>query len=314
MTTINNPVQGIFLLDKPAGISSSWALRRVKGFLKADKAGHTGTLDPLARGMLPICLGEAAKFSQFLLDADKTYQAVLQLGQTSSTGDAAGELSDKNAVPALNTALIEAALAAFRGPIQQIPPMYAAIKHQGRPLYKWARKGIDIERPARNISIHRLTLISFTETTITIEATCSKGTYIRVLAEDIGNALGCGAYLADLYRTEVAPFKAAQMLTFEALELLSPEDIVKNILPIPVTLQHLPVYAMSVSEAERVILGQKLAPRLEVFSPGIYQLICTDGRFIGIGEVMENGVLRAKRMLSPIKAKEYSHENYSRTA
>ncbi|MFN7096807.1 MAG: tRNA pseudouridine(55) synthase TruB, partial [Gammaproteobacteria bacterium] len=186
---------GILLLDKPVGMSSHNALRRIRRLFDIRKAGHTGTLDPLATGLLPICLGEAVKFSQFLLDADKSYRTVAKLGAITTTGDSEGELLQQRAIPTLSRHVIETVLTNFRGEIQQVPSMYSAIKHQGRPLYDWARKGVVVERAARTITIYYLDLIDFDNDTVTLDVTCSKGTYIRSLVEDIGNALGCGAYV-----------------------------------------------------------------------------------------------------------------------
>lgn len=289
---------GIILLNKHKGISSHHALKLVKKLLQVKKAGHTGTLDPLASGMLPICLGEMAKFSQFLLDADKSYRTIMQLGQISTTGDAEGEKIAMQPIPVLNTVMLEQVLEKFRGTITQIPSMYSAIKHQGRPLYEWARQGQTIVRPPRLITIHQLKLIAFTPDTITLDVVCSKGTYIRSLVEDIGKALGCGAYMAELYRTAVMSFHEDQMLSLEDLEAMSYEERHQAILPITAALEHLPICHLTKPLAWQLSQGQKVIfPDL---STGIYQLFWED-QFIGVGIVHTEGILCAKRMLSNIK-------------
>jgi tRNA pseudouridine55 synthase len=290
---MSNNSCGIFLLDKPTGISSHRALQRVKRLFKAEKAGHTGTLDPLASGMLPICLGEAVKFSQFLLDADKAYRTVAKLGAVSSTGDAEGEISGYRLVPPLNTELIESVLTNFRGEIQQVPSMYSAIKHQGRPLYDWARKGHVIERTARLVTIHRLELIEFTENTITLDVVCSKGTYIRSLVEDIGNALTCGAYMQALRRTYVAPFNEIQMQSLDVLE----NTCQPVVLPITDAMQHIPSFHLDLHSALRLMLGQRIPGQQGI--PTVYRVYDENEQFIGIAELTDDGVLRPRRMMSP---------------
>lgn len=208
----------MIILDKPEGLSSNRALQKVKRLLKAEKAGHTGTLDPLASGMLPIGLGRATRLSSFFLEADKTYTTTIQLGELRSTGDAEGECLAEKAVPSLSADLIEEALAKFRGDIDQIPPMFSALKHQGKPLYELARQGIQIERKARTVTIYELTLLGFSHSTIDLRVSCSKGTYIRTLGEEIAQALGTVGYLSALCRDECAGFEASQMVTLEVLE------------------------------------------------------------------------------------------------
>ncbi|NNM60385.1 MAG: tRNA pseudouridine(55) synthase TruB [Legionellales bacterium] len=291
-------IYGIVLLNKSSGASSNRALQQVKRLFQAKKAGHTGTLDPLACGMLPICLGEATKFSHFWLDADKRYEAVLQLGQTSSTGDAEGTLSEKKTIPVLDASAIEKLLSSFRGTISQIPPMYSALKHQGRPLYEWVRNGHVIERAARTITIHRLTLLDFTEDTIRLDVHCSKGTYIRTLAEDIGELLGCGAYLSSLYRISVSPFESSPMYTLTELIDLPQDKLLELVLPVSAALAHVPVKNVVISEAQALLQGKKLSCEAGVEQKGIYQLQTDTGQFIGIGEINDDGVLSAKRMLS----------------
>jgi tRNA pseudouridine55 synthase len=212
------PIDGVLLLDKPQGITSNQALMRVRHLYQADKAGHTGSLDPLATGLLPVCLGEASKFTQYLLEADKVYVTRIRLGVATTTGDAEGEVVAEAAVPALDAAAIEAVLQQFRGEIDQVPSMFSALKKDGRPLYELARKGIEVERPARRITVHRLTLLAVEGNEWTLEAHVSKGTYIRSLAEDIGKVLGCGAHVVMLRRLSLGPFERPAMVTLAQLE------------------------------------------------------------------------------------------------
>ncbi len=210
-------VDGIIVVDKMPGVSSNNILQRVKRVFGAAKAGHTGSLDPLATGVLPVCLGEATKFSRFLLESDKSYRTIVQLGVQTTTGDAEGEVVEERPVRVTRSD-IEAVLAQFRGEIQQVPGMYSALKHNGQPLYKLAREGIEVERPARTVTIHRIELIDFTGTQCVLEVECSKGTYIRTLAEDIGHGLGCLAYVAQLRRIKAGPYEEKDSLTLEQLE------------------------------------------------------------------------------------------------
>ena len=212
-------IDGILLLDKPLDISSNQALQKVRRAFLAAKAGHTGALDPLATGMLPVCLGEATKFSQFLLDADKTYLVTAKLGVRTTTSDADGEVVSTCAVDVNEKQLLEAC-DTFSGPIKQVPSMFSALKHQGKPLYFYARQGIEIDRPARDITIFSLTIIRFENDEVDMEVHCSKGTYIRSLVDDLGQLLGCGAYVSKLHRTGVADYPSEKMVTFEQLEAL----------------------------------------------------------------------------------------------
>jgi tRNA pseudouridine55 synthase len=224
------PVHGVLLLDKPLGLSSNQALQKAKWLLRAEKAGHTGTLDPLASGVLPLCFGAATKFSQLHLDADKTYEAVARLGIKTSTGDAEGEvIADRPvAVTAEDLARVEAQ---FTGPIRQVPPMHSALKKDGKPLYEYARDGIEVERAARDVVIHTLALGRVNDNQIRIRATVSKGTYIRTLGEDIGEALGCGAHLTALRRIATGGFEVSQCVTLEALETMGEEERLARLLP-----------------------------------------------------------------------------------
>ena len=213
---VRRPVNGILVLDKPLGLTSNAALQKVRWLLNAEKAGHTGSLDPLATGVLPLCFGEATKFSQYLLDADKGYETLMQLGATTTTGDAEGDVLERRPVTTGQKEL-EAVLPQFRGPIQQIPPMYSALKKDGQPLYKLARAGEVVERAARSVTILRLELLACTTDKARLQVACSKGTYIRTLVEDIGQVLGCGAYVAELRRTQAGPFNLSQAVSLNSL-------------------------------------------------------------------------------------------------
>jgi len=208
-------IDGIINLDKPLGLSSNQALQKVKYLLQAQKAGHTGALDPLASGVLPLCFGHATKISSFLLDADKRYQATLQLGAITNTGDKEGEVIQQSSVPEFSQQQLQQILELFVGLQEQVPPMHSALKHQGQPLYKLARKGVEVERKARQITIYELNFLNYSEQQLTIDVKCSKGTYIRTLAEDIGQQLGCGAHLAALRRTEAGPFNLSNSCNIE---------------------------------------------------------------------------------------------------
>ena len=253
---VRDLVDGVLLLDKPVGFSSNDALIKAKRVLNAKKAGHTGTLDPFATGLLPLCFGEATKFSQDLLEADKTYDTVVHLGQTTDTGDTEGEVVDTRDV---NVTLeqIHAVLEQFRGPIAQVPPMYSALKRDGKPLYEYARAGITLEREARNVTIHKLELVAYDAPMLTLSVTCSKGTYIRVLGQDIGEALGCGAHLNALRRTQVGPLTMENMITVDAL-MAHPEPL-SLLAPVDALLASFPAIQLTAELAKRFLNGQRLA-------------------------------------------------------
>ncbi|MEZ5479204.1 MAG: tRNA pseudouridine(55) synthase TruB [Thiolinea sp.] len=255
-------LNGILLLDKPLGQSSNKALQEARFLFQAAKAGHTGSLDPLASGLLPVCFGEATKVSAFLLDTDKRYLTTATLGAISSTGDAEGELLNRQPVPDFSDAALAKVLAQFRGAITQIPPMYSALKKDGQPLYKLARQGQEIERAARNVTIRELHLLARTADTLSLDVRCSKGTYIRSLVEDIGTALGCGAYVSMLRRTEVTPFSAYPMYTlaelYERFEQGGLAALNACLLPLDSALPHLPAVTLSDAELLRLQQGQKL--------------------------------------------------------
>ena len=214
-------IDGMLLLDKSPGMSSNGAVQRVKRLYSANKVGHTGSLDPIATGLLPLCLGEATKLSGFLLDTDKRYFVKVRLGRTTATADTEGETLEEKPVPMLDTQAIEAVLQRFRGDIAQVPPMYSALKHKGKKLYELARKGLEVEREARRVSIYELTLLGFGSDFLELDVHCSKGTYIRSLAQDIGMEIGCGAHVEQLRRTAVGGFTLDQSVTLEKLEALT---------------------------------------------------------------------------------------------
>lgn len=291
-------ISGILLLDKPTGLSSNAALQKVKRLFQAKKAGHTGSLDPLASGLLPICFGEATKFSQYLLDADKCYLATAQLGVTTTTGDAEGEVLNRAAVPALSAQQLQQLSTTFTGPLKQVPPMYSALKHQGTPLYKLARQGIDIDRPPRDVTIRALSLASGeTREELVLQVHCSKGTYIRSLVEDIGQAIGCGAHVTQLRRVSAGPFQAQQMLTLEALQVAAERETLADcLLPIDAGLVGWPRVNLSESGCFYLTRGRAIvAP--DAAQQGVVCLQNAAGEFFGLGEVQADGMLISKRLL-----------------
>lgn len=301
-------VTGILLLDKPLGLSSNEALQRVKRLYQARKAGHTGSLDPLATGLLPCCLGDATKFSAFLLDADKRYQVRVRLGQTTATGDAEGEVLDERALPeGLDAVQIETVLRDFTGTIDQLPPMYSAVKHQGQRLYKLARQGVEVERTPRQIQIHALTLLDVSLPEIRLDVHCSKGTYVRTLAEDIGKALGCGAYVSELRRTGVGPYiESAQhpFVSLDAIESLladgEPEGAMQRLdgllLGLDTALDHWPALRLSADAAFYLAQGQAvLVPRAP--TEGLVRLYDPSEHFLGVGSILDDGRVQPKRLI-----------------
>ncbi|MBJ9722040.1 tRNA pseudouridine(55) synthase TruB [Acinetobacter calcoaceticus] len=300
MTTKNQKISrrhisGVFLLNKPLGLSSNAALQKVRWLYRAQKAGHTGALDPLATGLLPICLGEATKFSHYLLDSTKRYQTTVRLGQTTTTGDVEGEILQERPVPVLSQELIEQSLEKFRGDIQQIPPMYSALKKEGRPLYELARKGIEIEREARPITIYALELIEFTENSLTLDVTCSKGTYIRVLGEDIGEALGCGGHLTMLNRTQTGHFELIPSYTIEYLESLTEEQREALLLPVYAPVDHF--LKIQVPEGREKYFCNGLESNIE-HSAEAEVLVFSGERCLGLAEITDKKRLVPKRILN----------------
>ncbi|MBI4938608.1 MAG: tRNA pseudouridine(55) synthase TruB [Nitrosomonadales bacterium] len=282
MNRDKRPLDGVLLFDKPLALSSNIALHKVRRLFQAEKAGHTGTLDPLATGLLPICFGEATKFSNALLDADKTYRALVKLGVTTATGDAEGEVIRSCAV-ALNEAQVRGALRDFTGAIRQIPPMHSALKHQGKPLYEYIRKGETVEREGRSVTIRELVLEQFSGDEMEITVRCSKGTYIRTLAEDIGNALGCGAHLRGLRRTAIAGFQLGQAHSLHELEGMAMGEREACLLPVDSLLQDLPVLELDEGQVTRIAQGQRLAVDSALPDGRVRLYGC--GQFAGVGEL-----------------------------
>ncbi|MGA8881244.1 MAG: tRNA pseudouridine(55) synthase TruB [Azonexus sp.] len=286
-------VDGVLLLDKPLGLTSNDALQKARRLFSAAKGGHTGTLDPLATGLLPLCFGEATKFSADLLDADKTYEAVLKLGVTTDSGDAEGAVTGTVAVDVAESAILSV-LPRFIGNIQQIPPMHSALKRNGRPLYELARQGIEVERAPRAVTIHAIDCLVIAGDMLTLRVACSKGTYIRVLAADIGQALGCGAHLAALRRTAVGDLDLAGAVTLAELEALDEAGRAGCLQPVDALLQSLPIMTVEGEVAERfrhgnpVDLHPGLAGKIRVYA---------GGRLIGVGEPGSDGRLWPKRLV-----------------
>ena len=251
-------LSGVFLLNKPLGISSNAALQKVRWLYRAQKAGHTGALDPLASGLLPICLGEATKFSHYLLDSVKRYQTTVFLGHSTTTGDVEGERLLEKAVPPLTEEIIQQVLTQFTGDIQQVPPMYSALKKDGKPLYESARAGIEVEREARQVTIVSLETLSFAYPNVVLKVRCSKGTYIRTLAEDMGKALGVGAHLSSLQRTGVGDLDLQDAMTLEQLEAMAEDERAQALLPLDALLQNCPAIELPQTEAARFVQGQRL--------------------------------------------------------
>jgi tRNA pseudouridine55 synthase len=286
-------VDGVLLLDKPPGSSSSAALQAARRLYRADKAGHGGTLDPLATGLLPCLFGEATKFGVELLDAQKAYAAVIALGATTTTGDAEGAVVERRPV-AVAVAEVERVLGRFRGRISQVPPAYSALKRDGRPLYEYARSGEPVDRAPRSVTIHELVLRRFDGDRLEVSLRCSKGTYVRALAEDVGRALGCGAHLAGLRRTAVGRFAVADAIGLDALEALAPAARDARLLPVVAMVEHLPEAVVAAPAAARFRCGQ--AVRAPGLAPGRFRVHDADGAFIGIGEA-GGGELRPRRLV-----------------
>jgi len=292
-------VDGVLLLDKPVGLSSNDALIRAKRVLNAKKAGHTGTLDPFATGLLPLCFGEATKFSQDLLEADKTYEATIHLGIMTNTGDTEGEVIETLPVD-VTQAQIDAALARFRGPILQVPPMYSALKRDGKAYYEYAREGITLEREARPVTIHALEFVSYEAPFLKIRVTCSKGTYVRVLGEDIGAALGCGAHLNALRRTQVGALTSDGMITMEALQA-HPAPL-SLLAPVDALLSSFPVVELTPELAVRFLQGQRLALGKEAAVVVPAELgrvrVYSEGKLLGTAQLQGYAILAPERLIA----------------
>ena len=293
-------IHGVFLLDKPQGMSSNDIMQKVKRMFQANKAGHTGALDPLATGMLPICLGEATKFSQFLLDADKRYLVTAKLGERTDTSDAEGQIVETRDVN-VKTPEILTALEQFRGDILQVPTMFSALKHNGKPLYEYARQGITVEREARPITIFELNFIEYNVPYLTLEVHCSKGTYIRTLVDDLGEALGCGAHVTMLRRTAVADYPTEKMLDWNALQALAESQDLSLLdallLPMDTAVAKLPALTLNESQTQGIGFGQRIKfdnlNRLQ----GQVRLFSHENRFLGVAVIDENNVIRPQRLV-----------------
>lgn len=292
---IKRHVNGVLLLDKPAGISSNQALQQAKRLFQAAKAGHTGNLDPLATGLLPICFGEATKFSNFLLDAEKTYHAVVKLGTTTTTGDAEGEVLSTSQVK-VTDAQVRNVLEGLTGEISQMPPMYSALKHQGRPLYEYARAGVAIERKTRNVTIYSIRLQDFRQDELEIIVHCSKGTYIRTLAEDIGAALDCGAHLVFLRRLTTGHFSLEHAWTLEQLEAMAMEERDRCLLDVDASISNLPKVSLDETTAYYLMQGQGVW-KSGIIPAGLFRLYGPQGNFLGIGELADDGKISPKRLV-----------------
>ena len=293
---VKRDISGVILLDKPLGFSSNQALQKIKYLLQAEKAGHTGSLDPLASGLLPLCFGEATKFSHYLLDADKSYRALVQLGATTTTGDAEGEVIATHAVD-VTEAQIKKVLNDFLGGIKQTPPMYSALKHQGKALYEYARDGVDIERAARDVKIYQIDFHAFNDKNqLDITVACSKGTYIRSLAEDIGAALGCGAHLAGLRRLTAGHFKLEDALTVEAFEAMMVEQRDACLLPPDATIATLPMVTIDADSEFYLLRGQSVW-KANLNIQGSFRIYNEQGVFLGLGEQAPDGKIAPKRLL-----------------
>jgi tRNA pseudouridine55 synthase len=310
------PVHGVLLLDKPLGLSSNQALQKAKWLLRAEKAGHTGTLDPLATGVLPLCFGAATKFSQVQLDADKTYEAILLLGKKTTTADAEGEVIETRPVPEITEALLAALTTRFTGPLAQIPPMYSALKKDGKALYEYARAGKEIEREARNIVVHKLDMAQVEDPrgpAIRIVARCSKGTYIRTLGEDIGEAIGCGAHLGFLRRIETGGYVASQCVSLAQLEAMTEAERDACLLPPQSLVASAPAVSLDADNAGRFLSGLRRRGESGQWGPAIgdnHPLVQVFGpdphAFLGTAHVAANELI-PERLLSPIEVQDMLH-------
>ena len=289
-------ISGILLLDKPQGLSSNAAVQKVRHAFGRIKAGHTGSLDPLATGMLPVCLGEATKVAGFLLDGDKCYEFTVRFGARTTTGDLEGPVVETAPVPQDLAGALRAVLPQFTGPIEQIPPMYSALKRDGKPLYQLARQGIEVERAARPVVIHQLQLLEVTGNDARLKVRCSKGTYVRTLAEDLARALGSCAHLVMLRRTAVMPFDSQSMVTLDQLQA---HPLSMALLAPDAALLHLPIAALPAEMSGRFRQGQVVAPP-EALPGGLARVYHADGQFLGIGEADGEGRLKPVRIFNDL--------------
>lgn len=288
-------IHGILLLDKRLGISSNRALQEVKRLFNANKAGHTGSLDPLATGLLPLCFGEATKVSAMMLDDHKRYQVVVKLGVITDTGDTEGKIIEEKPVPVLTNNEIDACLQCFKGEIMQVPPMYSALKYKGRKLYELAREGKTVERKARRITIFKLKLLKVKPGCLTLEVFCSKGTYIRSLAEDIGYKLGCGATVTELRRLQAGQFKLADALSLEQLQKMDVYQLCNALIDVDKPLDTMPKIELSTKQAVLIKQGQQL--KWEDTVQGMVRMY-SEQVFLGLGEMLLNGKLVPKKIFN----------------
>ena len=293
-------IHGVFLLDKPQGMSSNDIMQKVKRIFQANKAGHTGALDPLATGMLPICLDEATKFSQFLLDADKRYLVTAKLGERTDTSDAEGQIVETREVK-VKTPEILTALEQFSGDILQVPTMFSALKHNGKPLYEYARQGITVEREARPITIFELNFIEYNAPYLTLEVHCSKGTYIRTLVDDLGEVLDCGAHVTMLRRTAVADYPTEKMLDWNALQSLAEQQdlalLDALLLPMDTAVAKLPALTLDENQTQGIGFGQRIKFDNPNRLQGQVRLFSHENRFLGVAVIDENNVIRPQRLV-----------------
>ncbi len=295
-------VNGILLLDKPCGLSSNEALQRAKRTFDAMKAGHTGNLDVQASGLLPICFGEATKICQFLLEADKRYVSEFTLGQRTTTGDCEGEVTSSRPTEGLTLAAIEAAVVGFRGAIAQIPPMHSALKRNGQPLYKLAHQGIEIERESRQVTIHAFDVLSFDNPRLVVDVTCSKGTYIRTLAEDLGEVLGCGGFVSALRREQAGPYRLSAASSFADLDACGAAGAAALdalLLPVDSALGGMPRVELGDDAAFYFARGQAVQVIGQGSQPGLLRLYDATARFIGVGEMLDDGRIAPRRLFRP---------------
>jgi len=289
-------VDGLLLIDKPLGLSSNQALSKIKFLFSPKKVGHTGTLDPMATGLLPICLGEATKFSSYLLNADKTYVGLIRLGYKSSTGDKEGEIIKQEFDKIPSKSVVKRILKNFIGAIDQLPPMFSALKHKGKPLYLYAREGINIPRPKRKILIHEIELLDYQGDELRLKIKCSKGTYIRTLAEDIGDKLNVGAYLLELNRTGIGSLSIDSAVKIEQIEEIKEQERVKLLLPVDELLSSFQKLILNCNDTTAIKDGKIIDQSGK--TPGFYRLYEVKDEFIGLGEIDKIGKLKAKRLIS----------------
>ncbi|MES2413008.1 MAG: tRNA pseudouridine(55) synthase TruB [Pseudomonadota bacterium] len=311
------PVHGVLLLDKPLGLSSNQALQKAKWLLRADKAGHTGTLDPLATGVLPLCFGAATKFSQIQLDADKTYEALVILGQKTTTGDAEGDVIETRAVPAITPELLAGLTKRFTGPLAQIPPMYSALKKDGKALYEYARKGQEVEREARHIVIHELQMMTASDQdgqpAIRITVKCSKGTYIRTLGEDIAEAIGCGGHLGALKRIETGGFVADDCVSLAALEAMTEAERESRLLPAESLVAAYPSVTLDADNAGRFLSGLRRRGQWGADAPLVKVYGAQPRAFLGSAHITADELI-PQRLLSPVEIQDILHAAAARAA